>query len=114
MKVIHEDNGRLIASDVKEAVTFWKRFKGLMFTTSLNDQGGLYLYPCRSIHTWFMKYPIDVVYLSDDHVVIATESKLPPWKMGMHVKGVRKVVELAEGKVKQEQIQAGQTLELQP
>ena len=110
MKVIHQNNGQVIATDVKEAFSFWKRLKGLLFTSKLGDQDGLYLFPCSSIHTFFMKYPIDVVYLSDDHVVLATEEKLQPWKTGKRVKEAKAVIELAEGKVAKEKIQPGQKL----
>ncbi|AOM83866.1 DUF192 domain-containing protein [Salisediminibacterium beveridgei] len=108
MKVIRKDNGQLIANDVRRAETFWSRLRGLTFTKAVNEQSGLYLSPCRSIHTWFMKIPIDVVYLDAEDVVVATECSLAPWKMGMHAKGAKKVVELAEGKVTAEKIQPGQ------
>ena len=114
LKVIRKDNGQLIANEVRSAETFWSRLRGLTFAKTLNEQSGLYLSPCRSIHTWFMKIPIDVVYLDAKNVVVATECSLDPWKMGKHAKGTKKVVELAAGKVAAEEIQPGQQWLLEP
>lgn len=89
-------NGQVLASKVKVADNFTSRFKGLMGKKSLADGEGLLLINCPSIHCFFMKLPIDAVYLSKDMTVLGSET-LPPWKIGNHIKGTAHVLELAVG-----------------
>lgn len=88
--------GRTIASNVKIADSFFTRFKGLMGKKSLRNGEGLLLKNCSSIHCFFMKIPIDAVYLSKDMTVLGVET-LPPWRIGCRVKKTTHVLELAAG-----------------
>lgn len=99
MALVNETTGLLVAASVKRATTFWQRLKGLMFTKTLPEGSALYLSPCRSIHTYFMKYPIDVVYLSENHEVLAFEHQLHPNKLGQMQKGTKIVLELPVGTI---------------
>lgn len=94
MKVICYD--KLIADKVLKADTFLKRFIGLMNRKTLNMNEGLLLTDCSSIQCFFMKFPIDVVYLSNDMNVLYKET-IKPWKIGKIVKRCSHVLELAEG-----------------
>ncbi|NLJ31881.1 MAG: DUF192 domain-containing protein [Clostridiales bacterium] len=85
-----------LAGHVKPANTFWKRFIGLMGKKQLNQGEGLLLFNCSSIHCFFMKVTIDVIYLSSDRKVLFIET-LPPWKIGHFVRGAKHVLELPAG-----------------
>lgn len=76
--------------------TFVKRLQGLMFRSAHPPDQGLLLSPCSSIHTCFMRFPIDVVYLDNDFTVLAKETVVP-WRIGKHVKGAKMVLETAAG-----------------
>ena len=89
--------GHILASKVKEANHFVARFKGLMGKTKLDEGEGLLLRHCPSIHCFFMKIPIDAVYLSKDMTVLGIET-LYPWEIGRRVKNTAHVLELAAGK----------------
>ncbi|WP_083465485.1 DUF192 domain-containing protein [Thalassobacillus sp. C254] len=112
MKVIDRHTRQVIANEGKEASTFWKRFKGLMFTKSIPDHFALHITPCPSIHTFFMKYPIDVIYLNHNKEVIGMEENLKPGRVGKRVPGARSVLELPAGRIRKTAVTKGQSLVL--
>lgn len=77
------------------ATGFWNRFMGLMGKKSLPERTGLFFPKCSSIHCFFMKMPIDVVYLDDDYTVLFKETVMP-WHIGKFVKGAKHILELGE------------------
>jgi uncharacterized membrane protein (UPF0127 family) len=87
-------SNRIIADNVRNADTFFARFKGLMGRKSLGIGEGLLLINCPSIHCFFMKMTIDAIYLSKDMTVLGVE-KLRPWQLGKRVKNTSHVLELA-------------------
>lgn len=101
--------GRVIADKVKEADSFVTRFKGLMLRKQLEEGEGLLLRKCGSIHTCFMRFPIDVIYLSADNVVLDMET-VSPWRMGKMIRGAKNTLELPVGNM--EKLQAGIVLEM--
>lgn len=89
-------NNEPVIQQVKVANNFVKKFFGLMGKRSMNCNEGLLLLNCPSIHCFFMKIPIDAVYLSKDLEVLAIET-INPWRMGRRYKDVSHVLELEEG-----------------
>jgi uncharacterized membrane protein (UPF0127 family) len=79
------------------ASTFWARFRGLMGVAALAPGAGLVIEPCSSIHTHFMRFPIDVLYVDRDHAVVGIDRNLRPWWIGRFYKRVHYVVELPAG-----------------
>lgn len=100
----------LIADHVKSANTFFSRFVGLMGKKQIDSSEGLLLWHCSSIHCFFMKFPIDVVYLSSDNQILAIET-VKPWRIGRIVRGARHVLELSEGAA--EKVSVGEILKVQ-
>ncbi|MBN2793970.1 MAG: DUF192 domain-containing protein [Clostridia bacterium] len=78
---------------LREMDTFYKRFKGLMFKTSMNKEGYLFR-NCKSIHTCFMKFPIDVVGIDENFQVMEIHSKIVPWKFVWMRKDVKHIIEM--------------------
>lgn len=101
---------QVIAEDVKPAYTFWKRFKGLMLTRSMPENMALHLWPCPSIHTFFMRYNIDVLYLNDRNKIVGLEENLEPGKTGKRFPEAVSVIELPAGKIKHTSTAAGQAV----
>ena len=93
MKIIQ--NGEILFIDVKLADTCVLRFLGLMPRKELKPSEGLLLTDCGRIHTNFMHFTIDVVYLSADLRVLDIET-VRPWRMGKRVKGAKHVLEVSE------------------
>lgn len=81
---------------IKLAYTFIERLKGLMFEPSIPTGQGVLLTPCSRIHTCFMRFPIDVIYLSGDCRVLDIET-INPWRVGKRVAGTKMVIETEAG-----------------
>ena len=88
-------NNEILFDAVKPADTFALRFQGLMFRKKLEPSEGLLLLDCSRIHTNFMRFPIDVVYLSEELRILDVET-VRPWRIGKRVKGTRHVLEVPE------------------
>lgn len=110
MKVIISETGVVLAEDVGRADTFLKRLKGLMFSRSLEQHKGLHITPCKQIHTCFMNYAIDVLYLNSHHSIVALEENVTPWTFGKIQKNAVSVVELPKGKINQTNTKIGHTV----
>ncbi|HZK57085.1 MAG TPA: DUF192 domain-containing protein [Clostridia bacterium] len=86
---------KTIDMKVKFADTFLERLKGLMFTP--NQPGTpLLLVPGSRVHSCFMRFAIDVIYLDKNNVILAKE-KLDPWGLGMNIKNTAKILEGSAG-----------------
>jgi len=68
-----------------------------MFRQALDHGLALLLSPCNSVHTAFMRFAIDVVYLDSQWRVLAVRSGLKPWRMSWGPRGTRHTLELAAG-----------------
>ena len=89
--------GAVLVERLGLANSFWTRFKGLMGRKTFPAGDGLLIVPCNSVHCFFMKFAIDVVYLSRDGEVLRVASELRPGAIGPLVKGARAVLELPGG-----------------
>ena len=106
--VIAKKDAELFA-DIVEAKTFFQRFRGLMGKTSLKEGEGLWFENCASIHCFFMKMPIDVVYCDKNYRVVGKETVLP-WRIGHRFKGARHILEIGAGAAAK--IQVGDVLQI--
>lgn len=102
---------RVVAARVETARGPLRRLLGLMGRRALDPDEGLLLRPCPRVHTFGMRFPIDVVLCDRDRRVLAVET-LPPWRMSARVRGVRSCVELAAGTARAARLGPGARLEL--
>lgn len=105
-------NSREILLKVELADSFLKRFKGLMFRKSMPSDYALLLSPCNAIHTFSMRFPIDVVYLDRDSRVVYIEKSMQPNKVGKTIKSAVQVLELNSGIAEKFDLEPGDTLEI--
>jgi uncharacterized membrane protein (UPF0127 family) len=103
-------SGKTIATNVNQAYSFFKRLKGLMFTKKLHSGTGIHIKPCPSVHTFFMKYSIDILYLDKANIVVGIDEALTPGKVGKRYQGAHSVVELSVGSVTESKTKVGQLL----
>ncbi|WHY87705.1 DUF192 domain-containing protein [Neobacillus novalis] len=101
MKVVNLSNGAELASQVTAADTYFKRLKGLMFSKSLPAGHGLLIQPCQSIHTYFMNYSIDVIYLSKEFEIVGLDETVKPAKVGKFHRKAKSVLELPAGTIRE-------------
>lgn len=111
MKLINKSTNTEISENLILADTFFKRLKGLMFTKELPYQNALQILPCSEIHTFFMNYCIDVLYLNSKNEIVYKNEELKPGKIGKHVKNAVSVIELPSGKIKKLGIKIGHAIE---
>ena len=89
------------------------RMRGLLGRSDLPQGEGVLLRPAGSIHTFFMRFPIDVVFLNEEDEVVKVVHRLPAWRAA-GVKGARSVLELAAGEAEARGIEVGSTLQFDP
>lgn len=87
------------------------RLRGLLGRKGLERGEGILLRPASSIHTWFMRFPIDAVFLDRDLVVLRVAENVGPWRMVAR-RGARAVLELPAGECARRGIRAGDRLTL--
>ena len=97
---------------VDEARTAWTRMVGLLGRSTLPRGEGLLLAPAWSIHTWFMRMPIDVVFLDPHGVVIRVFPELPAWRLVSGTRKARTVLEFGAGTLKATPLAAGDLVRL--
>jgi uncharacterized protein len=105
-----------LATRLTVAKTHWSRFIGLIGkTTATFPQGrGLWIVPCRGVHTVGMRIPIDVVYLTENNVVLHLESSLRPWRFAPIRIRAASVLELPENTLRSTGTTIGDELEIDP
>jgi uncharacterized membrane protein (UPF0127 family) len=89
------------------------RRKGLLGRDGLPAGEGLWIVPCESIHTFWMKFPIDLVYLDRDKKVRKVRSGVLPWRLSACL-SAHSVLEFASGTVHRTQTRPGDRLEFSP
>ena len=104
------EDGRVVCEHLLVAARPFRRMRGLLGRSELPSDQGILLRPASSVHTFFMRFPIDVVFLDRDHVVVGIEPALPPWKTAGR-RGARAVVELAAGECEHRGVQVGDRLD---
>ena len=97
MRLLEAGSGRVVAENLERADSSWSRFVGLMGRPGLEAGRGLWLEPCNSIHMFFMRFPIDVLFLDRQRRVKKVMLGLKPWRVSPIVFGARTVVELPAG-----------------
>lgn len=86
------------------------RAAGLLRTPRLGSGEGLWLAPCRSVHTCFMRYPIDALFVDRNRTVLHAVT-LKPWRFSRWVRRSCAVLELAAGTLERTGTRAGDRLQ---
>jgi len=97
-RVTNTTRNALLAHRAERATHFFMRLKGLIGRTGFNAGEGLQIEPCNSIHTFFMRFPIDAIFLDEGRKVLRVCSALRPWQVVICVQA-KSVLELPAGTV---------------
>ena len=111
-KAINLATGEVIADRVRIAQDFKSRSIGLLDRHSVNENEALLIKPCSSIHTFFMKFPIDVLFLSKEGKIVKIAHSLKPWRLSGCLLGCFMVLELQPGKLAKTTIKIGNLIEI--
>ncbi|MGH9657077.1 MAG: DUF192 domain-containing protein [Bryobacteraceae bacterium] len=112
IRVRNQDRGTTLADAADVADTSEKRRRGLLKHTGLKPGEGLWISPCESVHSFFMKFAIDVVYLDRKKRVKKTRSAMVPWRMSACLTA-HSVLELPVGTIESTGTRAGDQLEFE-
>ena len=92
MKEVYK-NEKKILSSLKTASSFFSRLQGLMFTKEMIDMDGLLIEDCKSIHTCFMRFPIDVFFMNKSNEIVKIIRNMKPWRMSSFYFNASQVIE---------------------
>jgi len=101
---------RVLLPKCKVALSFCSRFLGLMGRKELPADEAVIFPKCSSIHTFFMRMPIDVVFVSASGEVVHQISALQPWKLLLPVKKAAHTIEMASQTASKLEIRLGDKL----
>ena len=98
MIIYNRTQNKIVAGKVEKADDFKTRLKGLIPRSSLEPEEGLWIIPCSMIHTCFMRFSIDAVFLDKSMRVKRIIQNLKPWRLSPRVFQSASVLELGAGK----------------
>jgi uncharacterized membrane protein (UPF0127 family) len=111
--VTNPDRGTVLAERVTPATSFFARFRGLMGRAELPTGHGLLLDGDNSIHTFFMRFPIDVVFLDRQQRVVHLMHRVVPWRVSKIIWRARSVLELPPGTLATTDTRVGDLLKVE-
>jgi len=100
-----------VATECVVADHWRRRMRGLMGRAALGDGEALLIKPAPAVHTCFMRFPIDTVFLGEELEVLAVRENVKPWR-AVGERRAKAVLELAAGESAQRDIRVGDRLEL--
>ena len=117
MGLVDKNTGIVIARDVRTADSFFGRFRGLMLKGKLRQGEALFFTfkkPGRnSVHMFFMRFPIDVVYLVSSSTVVEIRGLLKPWRLHVSKVDSKYLVELPAGTASRLKVKLGHKMSLE-
>jgi uncharacterized membrane protein (UPF0127 family) len=108
---LERQDGSLVCERCLLAETPLTRIKGLLGRRELPRGEGLFLRPAPSIHTFFMRFPIDAVWVDRDLNVLGVSPHIAPWRLA-RCKGAKGVIELSAGEAERRGVRRGDALVL--
>jgi hypothetical protein len=111
LRLVNQRTGDVLAERVEVAVTRSDRRKGLLGRSGLDPASAIIIAPCFSIHTLFMRFDIDVIFVDEDGRVLKVVRDMTPWRIAGYPTA-HAVVELAAGSLRDRQINVGDRLYL--
>src|SRR5881398_578504 len=113
MRITNSTRSTTLAENARRAGGFLARGRGLMFASPLPTGGGLVIDPCNSIHMFFMRYPLDILFLNKEGAVVFMYKGIKPWRVGRIVRGAKMAVELPAGTIAESTTEVGDRITLQ-
>jgi uncharacterized membrane protein (UPF0127 family) len=106
--------GEVVTPLLFKADTMWTRMRGLLGRGGLAPSEGLWISPCNSIHMFFMRFAIDVVFIDERLQVVRVCEDVKPWRIARGGKHAHSVLELPPGKAAFFNIRVGDKLQIVP
>lgn len=113
MQVTNLTRKTVVADSVEVADSGPKRSKGLLGRKGLDPGTGLWIVPCEAVHTFWMQFPIDLIYLDRELRIKKLRSNVRPWRFSGCLTA-HSVLELGVGSIQASQSMPGDKLEFSP
>ncbi len=113
-EVINKTRQTVVARQVQKADSYFKRLVGLMGKPGIPPGFGLWIVPCQDVHSFFMRFEFDAIFLDGNGKVLYLLERMKPWRVSRFVKGGKVVLELPAGAIAQSVTEIGDELELRP
>ncbi len=114
MRLNRETTGQTLVPNLVVAKTLWQRNKGLLGRERLPEGEALWILRCNSIHTFFMRFAIDLIFLDSKMSVRKTVGQVKPGRVVLPVWRASSVVELPAGFLSQHELLVGEKLNVDP
>ncbi|MFH0753748.1 MAG: DUF192 domain-containing protein [Candidatus Omnitrophota bacterium] len=112
MIVINLTQNTILCRHTEIADTFFSRARGLLGRKSLPMDAGMVITRCQSIHMFFMKFSIDVVFIDNAGIVVGAVTSIKPWRLSPVFWKAAKVIELPEKTIEKTKTKVGDCLEI--
>lgn len=99
MRITNRTRGTVLGTEILLADTWWSRLRGFLARPQPLPGEGILLAPCVAVHTFFMRFDLDVIFLNGAGDILAVEERLAPWRTSGRVSGSRYVLEVPAGTV---------------
>lgn len=99
MRIMNRTRGTVLGTDVVLADTWWGRLRGFLARPRPAQGEGILLSPCGAVHTFGMRFDLDVIFLDAAGDILALEENMAPWRTSPRVAGSRYVLEVPAGTV---------------
>jgi uncharacterized membrane protein (UPF0127 family) len=109
-RLINKTSGIEVASEVEVASGFFSRMAGLLGRPSMAKGSALWIKRCDSVHTWFMRFSIDAVFVDERLVATRVYRNLRPWRVTLPQLARRSVFELPAGTLAERPVARGDQL----
>ena len=111
MRLINQTKNSILADEVVVADNFFTRLNGLLGKKHLQKGKALIIRPCNAVHTFFMRFPIDVIFIDKDYKVIKIISCLKPFSFGGVCWKAILVIEFPSGTLNSSNVGLGDSLQ---
>ena len=108
----NQTRNTVLGGAVDVADSSQKRRTGLLKHTGLEEGEGLWILPCESVHTFFMKFAIDLVYMDKKNKVRKVCRAVPPWRLSACL-SAHSIIELPAGTIERTGTQPGDELSIE-
>jgi len=113
LRIINQSRGIVLATMAELADTAPARSKGLLGRNSLAKGEALWIVPCESVHTFFMRFALDLVYLDRSQRIVKIRTNVPPWRLSACFRA-HSIIEFAAGQIDPRDTAVGDQLAFEP
>lgn len=97
LRIVNKSRGSVLAEQAQEATRAFERLKGLLGRQALPASQALFIRPCNSIHSFFMRFVFDAVFVDREGKVLHVIHQMKPWRISKIVVSAQGVIELPSG-----------------